>query len=142
LWSTIAGLMAKPPYEAGANVVGLLGLVGAVTIFAAPILGRLTDQLGARVMIVVSAVMLLIAFLLVSQAERGLWTLIVALACIDLGYRSTLLANQTRIYPLQPTAQVRLNTVFMTSVFLGGAAGSLAGAFAARWSWIGIAAAG
>ena len=53
-----------------------------------------------------------------------------------------LLANQTRIYPLQPNAQARLNTVFMTSVFLGGAAGSLCGAFATTWGWNGVAIAG
>ena len=42
-----------------------------------------------------------------------------------------LLANQTRIYPLQPDFRNRLNTMFMTFVFLGGAVGSLCGAVAA-----------
>ena len=142
LWATLAALLAKPPYHFGANTVGLFGLIGAVSIVAAPVIGRLTDRLGTRFMIGAGSATLLVAFGFVSQAERALWALALGIALIDIGYRSVLLANQTRIYPLQPSAQSRLNTVFMTSVFLGGAAGSLCGAAAVMWSWTGLACAG
>jgi predicted MFS family arabinose efflux permease len=139
LWATLAPLLARPPYQLGADVAGLFGLIGLVSMVAAPIQGRLTDRLGARVMIAIGAVMLLIAFAMVSQTERGLWALAIGVALTDLGYRSVLLGNQTRIYPLQPSANSRLNTVFMTVVFIGGAFGSLCGAAAAAWSWTGVA---
>jgi predicted MFS family arabinose efflux permease len=142
LWAALAGLLARPPFRLGADIVGLFGLIGAVSIVAGPFLGRLTDRFGPRAMIAAGAVTLMTSFALVSQTARSLWILVPAIALIDLGYRSVLLANQTRIYPLQPNAQSRLNTVFMTSVFLGGAAGSLCGAFAAAWGWSGIALAG
>jgi predicted MFS family arabinose efflux permease len=142
LWATVAALLARPPFRLGADVVGLLGLIGVMSIVSGPIIGRITDRVGTRVMIGVGAVVLLTAFLFVSQTERGLWLLVAGIALIDLGYRCILLANQTRIYPLQPAAQARLNTVFMTSVFLGGAVGSAVGAFAAAWSWSGVALAG
>jgi len=142
LWATLAALLARPPYQFGADTVGLFGLIGIVSIFGGPIIGRITDRLGTRFMIGAGAVTLLVAFGFVSQAERSLWALGLGIALIDIGYRSVLLANQTRIYPLQPSAQSRLNTVFMTSVFLGGAAGSLCGAAAVVWSWTGLALAG
>jgi predicted MFS family arabinose efflux permease len=142
LWATLASLLARAPYRFGADVVGLFGLIGAVSIFAAPVIGRMTDRLGARFMIGAGATTLLVAFVFVSQAEHALWALALGLGLIDIGYRCVLLANQTRIYPLQPAAQSRLNTVFMTSVFLGGAAGSLCGAAAAAWSWSGLAVSG
>jgi predicted MFS family arabinose efflux permease len=142
LWATLAALLARPPYQFGANTVGLFGLIGVVSIVAAPLIGRLTDRLGTRLMIGAGTVVLLIAFGFVSQAERTVWALALGIALIDIGYRCVLLANQTRIYPLQPSAQSRLNTVFMTSVFLGGAAGSLCGAAAVVWSWSGLACAG
>lgn len=135
-------MLARPPYQFGADTVGLFGLIGIVSIFGGPIIGRITDRLGTRFMIGAGAVTLLIAFGFVSQAERALWALALGIALIDIGYRTVLLANQTRIYPLQPSAQSRLNTVFMTSVFLGGAVGSPCGAAAVIWSWTGLALAG
>jgi hypothetical protein len=90
-------------------------------------------------MIAAGPMILIAAFAAVWQTERGLWFLALGVALVDIGYRSVLLGNQTRIYPLQADAQSRLNTVFMTSVFLGGAFGSLCGAAAATWSWHGVA---
>lgn len=143
LWATLAPLLARPPYQLGADVAGLFGLMGIVSMITAPTMGRLTDRLGSRVMIFVGPVLLMAAFAAVSQTERGLWLLALGVVMVDLGYRSILLGNQTRIYPLQADAQSRLNTVFMTSVFLGGAFGSLCGAAAAAtWSWTGVAIAG
>ena len=40
LWATLAGLLARPPFQLGADVVGLFGLIGAVSIVAGPFLGR------------------------------------------------------------------------------------------------------
>ena len=142
IWATLAFLLAAPPYHFGANMVGMFGLIGVVSIFVAPIVGRITDRLGVRFMIGAGASILILAFAFVSQAEHALWALICGITLIDIGYRAVLLANQTRIYPLQPDFRNRLNTMFMTFVFLGGAVGSLCGAVAARWSWTGVALAG
>lgn len=142
IWATLAFLLAQPPYHFGASTVGMFGLIGVVSIFVAPIVGRITDRLGVRFMIGAGASILILAFAFVSQAEHALWALICGITLIDIGYRAVLLANQTRIYPLQPDFRNRLNTMFMTFVFLGGAVGSLCGAVAARWSWTGAALAG
>jgi predicted MFS family arabinose efflux permease len=142
LWATLAPLLARPPYQLGAGAAGLFGLLGVVSMVSAPILGRLTDRFGSRFMIAAGPAILLAAFAAISQTERGLWFLALGVTLVDIGYRSVLLGNQTRIYPLQADAQSRLNTVFMTSVFLGGAFGSLCGAVAAAWSWHGVALAG
>jgi predicted MFS family arabinose efflux permease len=118
-------------------MVGMFGLIGVVSIFVAPVVGRITDRVGVRFMIGAGASILILAFAFVSQAEHALWALICGITMIDIGYRAVLLANQTRIYPLQPDFRNRLNTMFMTFVFLGGAVGSLCGAVgpgpASRW---------
>jgi predicted MFS family arabinose efflux permease len=138
VWATLAFLLAAPPYHFGANMVGMFGLIGVVSIFVAPIVGRITDRLGVRFMIGAGASILILAFAFVSQAEHALWALVCGITLIDIGYRAVLLANQTRI----PDFRNRLNTMFMTFVFLGGAVGSLCGAVATRWSWTGVALAG
>jgi predicted MFS family arabinose efflux permease len=52
-------------------------------------------------------------------------------------------ANQTRIYNLVPSARSRLNTFYMVTYFIGGALGSMLGAFGWRLAgWTGVCAAG
>jgi MFS family permease len=50
---------------------------------------------------------------------------------MDLGVQSGHVSNQTRIYALAPEAKSRLNTFYMVCYFIGGALGSVLGA----WSW-------
>jgi predicted MFS family arabinose efflux permease len=143
LWATLAFLLSQPPYHFGADIVGAFGLVGIIGIFAAPLVGRVTDRLGSRFMVGAGAVIVVVAFVFVWRGEGALWSLIVGMALIEIGYRAVLIGNQTRIYPLEPGAHSRLNTIFMTCVFLGGAIGSVCGATgAAYWSWAGVALAG
>lgn len=85
----------------------------------------------------------MLAFLLFSGSARAIGFLIAGVVVLDLGSRANLVANQTRLYALLPQARGRLNTVFMTSYFLGGAAGSALGAtVAGHFGWGGIASAG
>jgi len=143
IWATLASLLSQAPYHLGANIAGMFGLVGIASMFAAPLMGRITDRFGARAMIGLWSMAGTIAFVFVAFAGSALWALILGVALIDIGYRGVLIANQTRIYPLQAGAHSRLNTIFMTCVFLGGAAGSACGAAAAaHWSWTGLALAG
>jgi len=58
---------------------------------------------------------------------------------LDFGIQSALISNQHIVYALDQEARSRLNTIFMTSMFLGGAAG--AGMATAAWSyggWTGV----
>lgn len=143
LWGTLALMLAKPPYGYGSEVAGLFGLVGIVGMLASPAIGRLTDLWGGRRVVALAAGLVVLAFILVAGAAAGIGFLIAGVALLDLGSRANLVANQTRLYALLPQARSRLNTVFMTCYFLGGAAGSALGAaVAARFGWHGVAAAG
>jgi predicted MFS family arabinose efflux permease len=143
LWGSLALMLARPPYGWGSEVAGLFGLVGLVGMFASPSIGRLADRLGGRRVVGGAAILVMVAFCLVVGSTWSIAWLIAAVVVLDLGSRANLVANQTRLYALLPQARGRLNTVFMTSYFLGGAVGSTVGAFAAgRYGWLGVATAG
>ncbi|WP_411571837.1 MFS transporter [Pectobacterium cacticida] len=143
LWGSLALMLERPPYGYGSEVAGLFGLVGVAGMLASPAIGRLTDRWGGRRVVALAALTVMLAFTLIVGSTREIGFLIAGVVMLDLGSRANLIANQTRLYALLPQARGRLNTVFMTSYFLGGAAGSALGtAVAGRWGWSGITLAG
>jgi predicted MFS family arabinose efflux permease len=68
----------------------------------------------------------------------GLTLLVIGTLGMDAGVQSANLTNQSVVYQLLPAARARLTSVYMTTLFIGGAIGSLAGAHAyALWGWPG-----
>jgi len=62
---------------------------------------------------------------------------------LDVGVNGVNITNQSEIYRLQPEARSRVNAFYMTSCFVGAAAGSAVAAFVyERWSWDGVCALG
>ncbi|KVP48746.1 MFS transporter [Burkholderia ubonensis] len=143
LWGSLALMLARPPYGYGSEVAGLFGMVGVTGMLASPTIGRLTDHWGGRRVVATAAALVMLAFALVAGSMQGIGFLIAGVVILDLGSRASLVANQTRLYAALPHARGRLNTVFMTCYFLGGAAGSALGtAMAGRFGWSGVASAG
>ncbi|WP_343651357.1 MFS transporter [Stenotrophomonas sp.] len=129
-WTTLSLRLPQVNAHYGAQVAGLFGIVGAVGILAAPLAGRIADRRGPHLAIIAGSALTLLSWLLL-----GLWPsiigLVVGCVLLDLAVQGVLVSQQHVVYALRPEARSRLNTLFMGSMFLGGAAG----AAAASWAW-------
>ncbi|GAA0543281.1 putative MFS family arabinose efflux permease [Rhizomicrobium palustre] len=140
LWATLALHLQEPRFGLGADAAGLFGLVGIVGVAAAPLAGRMADTRGPKTLVVLG-----IAFAAVAWAVLAFWNsiagLVLAVALLNFGVQGALISNQHIIYALRPEARARLNTLFMSGMFLGGALGSAAaGAAYSAAGWGGVAA--
>ncbi len=134
-WTSLAFLM-KDVFHQGATETGLFGVVGLVGALAAPYAGKLADRRGAIFTVSIALVLVLAAFGLM-----GAWvtipSLVIGVVLMDVGVQTVQVAEQGKVLSLLPAARSRLNTLYMGVRFVGGALGSLIGAFAwthGEWS--------
>ncbi len=130
-WVTLVLLLETPRYGMGPFEAGLFGVLGAVGALIPPLAGRVADRRGPDLVNRTGTALVLLGFVLFwLLAERTLWGLGTGVLVMDIGMQMTLISNQAQIYALEPEARGRLNTVFITGVFVGGTLGSLAGTLA------------
>ncbi|MEV7997087.1 MFS transporter, partial [Streptomyces sp. NPDC086077] len=138
-WSSLAFHLTAPPIGLGPAVVGLFGLFSVPGALAARYSGRLTDRWGPLRVNVMALTSVAFAFLLFGGAGQSL--ILLAVGCNLLGYGTTSsqIANQARVFAAQPAIRARLNTVYIFSVFAGGAVGSaIASVSFSAFGWAGV----
>lgn len=138
-WVNLAGLLANGPWQLGSAWAGGFGIIGAMGAFAASYGGRAADKVGCRKVIGASVGIVILAYLLLAGAQTSLALLVVGVIVLDIGVQAGLVANQTRAFAVDPKAQGRINSLYMTATFVGGAIGAtVSGWLMAQFGWMGI----
>ncbi|WP_030439451.1 MFS transporter [Actinoplanes subtropicus] len=142
-WTALALFITGPHYGLGTPAVGVLALVGAVSMLATPVAGRRTDRRGPDAVSPVCMVGAVAAGALLLTGQRGGAVGLVGLGAgmllLDVAVQSGQVANQARIFAVRPEARARLNTAYMTCAFLGGSAGSWLGVRSySTFGWNGV----
>ncbi|MDU1062520.1 MAG: MFS transporter [Leclercia adecarboxylata] len=143
LWTSMAFLLASPPFNYSEGMIGLFGLAGAAGALGARPAGGLADKGKSHLTTTVGLVMLLLSWAAIWYGHVSVLALIVGILVLDLTVQGVHITNQTVIYRVKPDARNRLTAGYMTSYFIGGAAGSLISAYAWQHAgWAGVCAVG
>ncbi|MBM5580079.1 MFS transporter [Burkholderia pseudomallei] len=124
------------------SAIALFSLVGAMGASSAPIAGRLADAGHTGRATVVALGLAAASFapaLFVPSA--GVAGLVATGILLDFAVQMNMVLGQREIYALDAHSRNRLNSIYMTSIFVGGAIGSaLASALYEHggWTWIAI----
>jgi predicted MFS family arabinose efflux permease len=138
-WVNLAALLANGPFQLGSAWAGGFGIIGAAGALAASLGGRATDRLGSRSVIGASIGIVTLAYLLLAGAQTSMALLVLGVIVLDIGVQSGLVSNQTRAFAVDPKAQGRINSLYMTATFFGGAVGAaVSGWLMTRFGWSGI----
>ncbi|SOE87259.1 Predicted arabinose efflux permease, MFS family [Burkholderia sp. YR290] len=139
-WVNLAALVASGPWHLGSAWAGGFGIIGAAGAFAASIGGRAADRIGTRRVVGASILIVTFSYLLLSGANTSLALLVIGVVVLDIGVQAGLVSNQTRAFAVDPKAQGRINSLYMTATFFGGAVGTVvSGWLMTRFGWTGIA---
>ena len=134
-WTTLTFYLERPPFTAGSNVAGLLGIVGIGGAISASYVGRIADRTDKNIIITVSTILMIAAWVLFGFTAIGYIGLIVGIFILDVGLQSIHVTNQSIIFSRDEDATNRLNTVYMTCYFIGGSIGAYIGGVA--WGYFG-----
>ncbi|HBR2217960.1 TPA: MFS transporter [Klebsiella pneumoniae] len=126
-WSSLALVLASPPFHLGAGVAGTYGIAGAAGALAAPLFGQLNDRYGPMLSIRLGCGLVIVAFLCMEILPPSLWSLAVGAIVFDLGVMAALVSHQIMVNVLSPEARSRLNGLLMTGAMLGMALGAIIG---------------
>ena len=142
-WTSMAFQLAGPPHQMSPSSIGLFGLVGVAGALAASSAGRLADRGKGDWAMGGGLLILLGSWGLLALARYSLGFFLVGVLLLDLAVQGVHISNQAAIYRIRPEARNRLTAAYMTSYFLGGAAGSLlSAAVFSHVGWLGVVALG
>jgi predicted MFS family arabinose efflux permease len=142
-WVALTPLLTGPTFGFDARAAGLFGLLGAAGALAAPLAGRAADRGGPDRVMWLAVGLVAASFVLFGVSGESLVGLAIGTVVMDLGVQGGMIANQTRIFGIEPEARSRVNAFYMTCYFAGGAIGSVvAGLTYAALGWTGAMAAG
>lgn len=130
-WACLAFHLAGEPFRSGSDAVGYLGLCGVASAVVASGIGKYIPRYGTKRFCIVGSIGQIIAWVVAYAFGYTYLGLIVALILVDSGLQCLQLSNQSACIQEVPEAANRVNTIFMTTYFIGGSMGT----FCAGQGW-------
>lgn len=137
-WVTLTFYLSAAPFHYSTSQIGLFGLLAAAGALIAPVFGKLADKGTPHRSLLFSTGLTLVSMIILKLSPGMAAAVWVTVMLLDVGAQATQVTNIAIIYSLDHTANSRINTVYMTSYFIGGALGSFLAIEAYQfggWPW-------
>ncbi|OQP40754.1 MFS transporter [Niastella yeongjuensis] len=126
-WTTLTFHLAAAPLNYSVSTIGSFGLVAIGGALVAPYFGKLADKGSTYRSLLITVGLVIGSVVLMKLFPYSLTSLIVGIFFLDIGVQATQVTNFARIYSLHEHAHSRLNTIYMTTYFIGAAIGTYFG---------------
>ena len=126
-WTTLTFHLSAQPLNYHTATIGLFGLIAIGGALIAPYFGKLADKGNVYNSLLLSVSMIIGSIILIKLFPFSVPVLIISIFFLDIGVQATQITNFTRIYSLHEHAHSRLNTIYMTTYFIGAAIGTYFG---------------
>lgn len=123
-WVTLTFYLSDQPFHYSASQIGLFGLLAAAGALMAPLFGKMADKGSPFRSLLFSTGLTLLSIVVLKLFPGTVPAIWVTVVLLDVGVQATQVTNISIIYTLDQLANSRINTVYMTSYFIGGAVGS------------------
>jgi predicted MFS family arabinose efflux permease len=129
LFWTTAPVMLAERFHLSTQGIGLFALAGAGGALCAPIVGRLADRGHGRLMSGIAMLSLALSFAgtILSVNALALIPLVILTIVLDAAVQMNQIVSQRIIFSSPAELRGRVNAIYMTSIFAGGASGAVAG---------------
>ncbi|NAS00379.1 MFS transporter [Acinetobacter haemolyticus] len=128
LFSTIA-LLLTAAHQLPDLMIGMVGLVGIFGALSTQYVGKYADQGYTKQLTWMGCGLFIISWICFYFGQIYLLSYILGFALIQLALALVHTSNQSIIFRLRPDAKSRINAIYMTAYFTGGACGSALGIF-------------
>jgi predicted MFS family arabinose efflux permease len=123
-WTSIPLVLTEPPFSLGHVGLSLFMLSGAAGALIAPVAGWLADHGHSRPATALAFACVALAFGLAWFGKTSIVLLAAAGIVLDAGVQGNVVIGQRAIYSLGAHIRSRLNAVYLSLFFCGGAVGS------------------
>lgn len=130
LFSTIALLLTSETYQLPDVLVGVIPLIGVFGALSTQYVGKLADRGHTTLLTWTGCAIMAISWYFLYLGGQYLLNYIIGYGLINLGLAVVHSSNQNIIFRIRPDAKSRINSIYMTMYFIGGACGSALGVYA------------
>ncbi|QDF28163.1 MFS transporter [Halarcobacter anaerophilus] len=130
-WTTLTFKLSQAPFNYESDIIGLFGILAIAGVIFAPKIGKLAERINPFFTKFLAVLMLIISVLLIRWFDNSLLAFILATILLDIAVQAIQISNLAQIYSLDEKAHSRINTAYMSIMFLGGSIGTFVGV----WAW-------
>ncbi|MBC7427602.1 MAG: MFS transporter [Bacteriovorax sp.] len=140
-WTAVPLYLSGPHYNFSQTEIAFFALAGIAGAVVAPLAGKYADKGMIRqataLAMVSTSLSFLITHLFAPGSTLSVACLVIAAILLDAGVTANLVLGQRAIFSLRADHRSRLNGLYVAVLFVGGAFGSMSGAWAfAHGGWL------